>query len=468
MQHLLIVNDHNEEEILPHHLPDEILSLTLSFIDIASLFSFTITCKDIQIKIKRVHFRSFIPKFRSFEIINTCIEMNYFNLTEFFFNKRKEMLFFPPHERDEYYRIYKHTINYDSCEKERFVKTAAKTGNLKILKLLRKGECRFDKYTFYISASHGHIAILKWAFEKDDYHIYSLFDWFIHALRGGHIEILNWIKNLLGYPPESCQKILFPLHIHGEKSLKRLDVDLSIYAIKGGKIDSIEWLKKQGYLFNLTLYANEAIRNGYMAILKLLVEENECPINSTLTITAARKGHFEILKWLIEDKNCPFEEATADAAVRSGKLEIFQWLIDKGCSWNKRYCFYVVTNKKYFELFKWMVDSDVFTEENEFVLKDIIERGCYEFIKFLIEERRWYILDKIHSLCEISVIHDEPKIFELLISQPSYDGSNKKTYFNMAVKYISRGMLNWFLESGYYYDEEFVKNHASWFTIKNV
>jgi hypothetical protein len=445
MQRVLIVN---EEEILPHHLPDEILSFTLSFIDIASLFSFTITCKDVQKKIKRIQ----LPKFKPFEIIDTCIEKNYFNLTEFFFNKRKEMLCFPPSEKNNYYRIYQNTLDHNTYQKECFVKTAAKTGNLKILKLLRKGECRFDKYTFYIAAFHGHIAILKWAFEKDGYHMYSLVDWARNAIQGGHLEILNWIKNLLGYSPESCQPIQFPIHVHCEESLVQYEIYMINSAIKGGKIDSIKWLKRHGYLLNLSFYADEAIKNGHMVILKLLVEENGCPIHSSLTITAARRGHFEILKWLIEDRHCPLNESTANAAVKSGNLEMFQWLIAKGCSWHKRYCSYTIMYKNYFEFFKWMVENGCFTQDDiNLFLKLIIEMGCYEFLKFLIEERKWYILDKLHFLCETAVINDEPKIFELLISQPSYDGSNKKTYFNMAVEYHSKGILNWFSESGYYY-----------------
>ena len=133
---------------------------------------------------------------------------------------------------------------------EYLCEAAARSGQLKELKLLRAGGCPWDAYTCADAAYGGHLEVLQWArangcpWDKDTC---------AAVAQGGHLEMLQWARaNGCPWDEETCK-----------------------YAAEGGHLEVLQWARANG-----------------------------CPWDKR-TLISARKGcHVELLNWAIAN-GCP-------------------------------------------------------------------------------------------------------------------------------------------------------------------
>ena len=133
---------------------------------------------------------------------------------------------------------------------EYLCEAAARSGQLKELKLLRAGGCPWDAYTCADAAYGGHLEVLQWArangcpWDKDTC---------AAVAQGGHLEVLQWARaNGCPWDEETCK-----------------------YAAEGGHLEVLQWARANG-----------------------------CPWDKR-TLISARKGcHVELLNWAIAN-GCP-------------------------------------------------------------------------------------------------------------------------------------------------------------------
>jgi hypothetical protein len=170
-------------------------------------------------------------------------------------------------------------------DKKYLCHTAARSGQLKELKLLRAAGCPWDELTCAIAAAGGHLEALKWARENDcrwDEQTCA------NAAAGGHLEILKWAReNGCPWDEYTCS-----------------------WAAEQGHLDVLKWAR-----------------------------ENECPWNELTCAYAANGGHLAVLKWAREN-GCSWNEWTCAFAAYRGQLEVLKWARANGCPWDNETCAY--------------------------------------------------------------------------------------------------------------------------------
>merc|ERR1712216_1082493 len=130
------------------------------------------------------------------------------------------------------------------------------------------------------------------------------------AARQGHLPLL--------------QELLKPLKKSKSESTKGVFFDVANDAAKGGHLEILQWLKAQKRFKLDSSFVFSACDGGYFEMLKWLSSEG-CPWSEFACSFAAYGGHLEILKWL-RSEGCPWDEETCEWAAEEGHLEVLKWL----------------------------------------------------------------------------------------------------------------------------------------------
>ena len=185
-------------------------------------------------------------------------------------------------------------------DKKHLCHAAARSGQLKELKLLRAAGCPWDDQTCAWAAYGGHLEVLKWLREHGCPWDESTCAF---AAEGGHLEILKWAR-ANGCPWDE----------------KRM----GFYVACGGNLEMLQWACVNGCPWHEDTCAYAAL-NGHLETLKW-ARANGCPWDRETCWNAANRGSLEVLKWA-HANGCPGLDAEICwRAQMGGHLEVVRWL----------------------------------------------------------------------------------------------------------------------------------------------
>jgi len=67
----------------------------------------------------------------------------------------------------------------------------------------------------------------------------------------------------------------------------------------------------------------------YINLMKWAHNLYQFPLDVTLTYSLARNGHYEVLKWIVDEKGCPIDTNTANNAVTGGAFRNFNMVVGR-------------------------------------------------------------------------------------------------------------------------------------------
>ena len=235
------------------------------------------------------------------------------------------------------------------CNTEpRLNNAAIKSGNLELVKLLRKWNypwsdtvvreaCILGKYdivqwlydnnakfpsdTCELIASSGNLGLLKWITLKG----FALENSLLSAAKFGRLDIVIWIVKILEITP---------------------DKNLLVNTALGGNLNVMMWLINNGCICDHTVL-NAAVECGNIANIEWIIQHisiiyltppnilkksNKTNLNPSVIFTTehatmtAKKGNLVLLKWL-KDHGCDWDEDIAGAAVTEADAEALYNLV---------------------------------------------------------------------------------------------------------------------------------------------
>jgi len=210
---------------------------------------------------------------------------------------------------------------------------AASDGSLERLKMLRRLNFSWDKWTCAMAAKNGHFDLLKYAYEHGcpwD------FNTCLYAAKYGHLEILKYAHE------NGCI----------------LNCDAFDVAAKYGQVECLTYLLEKKCPWNYSA-RNYAARNGHLKCLQLIVKHCENWDQSETVSLAASGGHLDCVRYLHEnnfrldsfsfqkaiinrryhcieyffEKSCPISTSTIQAAIKIGDLNLVKRLSSSPNSW---------------------------------------------------------------------------------------------------------------------------------------
>ena len=128
-------------------------------------------------------------------------------------------------------------------------------------------------------------------------------------------------------------------------------------AARGGHIDILKWLKNNIRAWSdwsgSTSTCLNAGRGGHFDILKWLYHENRFEMDKHICTCAALHGNLDILKWAILH-GCEMDEKTCEMAAFKGHLHILKWARKYDCPWDKTTCAKRARKKGHLEIVEWI------------------------------------------------------------------------------------------------------------------
>jgi len=260
------------------------------------------------------------------------------------------------------YQLKRYIAEDYILDRRRLCKTAASTGSLGILKLIR---IPGDTYlNLSDAAKNGHFAIVKWLHEnrQDDLE-YARCDACTQAARGGYLEILKWLVDN-GY---SCDRNTL--------------TDAVIY----GDIEIIQWLLGNGCILSLDAFECAA-RYGHLDILKLFHErDSSFYVHSTIFVAACKSGRIDILEWLLQI-GCAMDATVCERAAQYGHIDILKWLREHDCPWNSKTSA-TAAIKGHLDILTWAHENGCSMAWPYSTIHLTISRGHLNIIKYVHENR---------------------------------------------------------------------------------
>jgi len=237
---------------------------------------------------------------------------------------------------------------------------AAKRGNLKNMKWLKKNNCSWSSHTFACAAKFGNLKNMKWL--KKNNCPWSSYT-FTNSMIFGSIKNMKWLKK------HNC-----PMDVNTSSFFDSVNVNLK----------TIKWLKKNGCIFN-GITSGYAARFGNIKIMKWLKKHN-CPYDAYAFEYAAEKGILKNMKWL-KKNNFPLSEKTFTEAVCSGNLKNMKWLKKQNClSLNKQIINIAIessNNGNVLKNIKWLKKQNY--EINANVVLYAVQNNSIKIIKWLVD-----------------------------------------------------------------------------------
>ena len=233
-------------------------------------------------------------------------------------------------------RVKAERVQDETAQNYLAVMFATRFGHLSVLKwLLAMKAFRLNEHVFALAASGGHLAVLEWLHKE------TICPWnhtaFRWAMQHGKLEVLEWLKKNGAAWSGEC---------------------ISLAMIRGD-LDSLRWAWTNGYYFDLDAYKTWAANDGFLEVLKWLVDEMRVQLNDEIALAAARHGRLEILKWIRSRQN--LEAATwcydmITAAAQSGSIETLEYLRDTGAQWHHN-AWTKAANSGKLHVLKWLSEK---------------------------------------------------------------------------------------------------------------
>ncbi len=250
--------------------------------------------------------------------------------------------------------------------------SAAKAGQLSILKFLRSGPKPADWGPDTVKAALPHLECLKWLLSKDTpggpCHHFS--------------STLSDIAKCYGLPA------LESLHARWSCLEEYSDETLLATAVELGDRPMVAWLKAQNPTsFWDSTGCERAADQGDISMLGWLrTQDPPCPWDDTVTSAAAGKD-LKTLQWLrSQAPPCPWAISACAAAAKCGKLEVLIWLRsqDPPCLWNET-CPEAAACQPDVEIMQWLSDNHGLAEPREMLqcASNAARRGNLAMLKWL-------------------------------------------------------------------------------------
>jgi hypothetical protein len=207
---------------------------------------------------------------------------------------------------------------------EKILYTAAKWGRANIIQCFemmiiyeRKNndnlfQHRYSRKFLEYSALGNQLNVILWMLENYPSETLDNADsMFFGAVRGGHIEMLEWI--IANMPQQILE--------HERQKRFRCGIVAALNA-RNEQLHVLQCLQENGYKFNHRAYTQAAACSGSLKVLQYL--RNLFP-------------------------PCPWSFQVCNIAVKQGNLEMLQWAISNGCPYKNKHLLHVAASKKYLE-----------------------------------------------------------------------------------------------------------------------
>jgi hypothetical protein len=310
---------------------------------------------------------------------------------------------------------------------------AAKSGDLKIMKLLKKHNCPWDNGVIGYAIEKGIIKNIKWLIENDypmDGVVFSTACW------KGHIPTIRLLidSECLLETDDPRDNCFVPAVNNGDLVVMKLlyqvglrpNEEAFLDAVQKGNMRNIHWLNSIRCPKDIRSFY-EAISNKKFRNIKLL-EQLDCPYDSTCYGVAAEHQNFRILKWL-KSKGVELTEDVFTEAILANNFQIVKWLYYNGCPVNEMNSFlqaiftdnikllrflkkinlplFAIVDYKgqekiyYSENIKWYIDNCTIILENDISIFDM--RVIKEYFHEEMSDAEWYEYLKFRD-CERKIV----------------------------------------------------------------
>ena len=212
-----------------------------------------------------------------------------------------------------------------------------------------------------VVARNGNLEMIRWLKEREcpkDLNTFS------EAARGCHVEVLDWLQNMYGWPDASwpdafstCEAIAST----GRLNILQWALDhgcpwdarCASTCASEGHMEMFRWimdLNREFFPIDMDSLCSNAASGGHLQLLQL-AREYDCPWDEHTFHCAARSGNFQMIKWA-RINGCRWDANTCTAAARLGKLEILQWLREENCPWDAKTCA-VAAERAHLHVLEW-------------------------------------------------------------------------------------------------------------------
>jgi len=253
-------------------IPHDMLLAVFQFLDVSSIFSLKLTAK---VYAKHQIIKNDLHDYNLRSIHLDAISLGYIDLVK--------LLVVPGTDPNPVVLRLSYT------------QTAAKYGQLDILKHLYEIGCRFDSDASDDAIKNGHLDIVKWLHENG-----CNWGWWgtRYAVCNGHLDIVKYLHHhgrLIGYTDGYYNDMYYGVARNGHLEVLKYMFEvmhipfagyhhpsvesICSYSVKSGNLDMVKYLRTKFYQngrdWDKTAYSN-AEEGGHCEILKYL-HENGCP-----------------------------------------------------------------------------------------------------------------------------------------------------------------------------------------------
>jgi hypothetical protein len=227
------------------------------------------------------------------------------------------------------------------------VSAAAFSGNIEIVKYLIEKGGKFAGSSVTSAATNGKLAMIKYLVDEKNVEIND--SAIANATSGGHLDVIKYLLgdevrdeqgNVYKLPKEKRAKIGYGSDTM-ENALRHGDFEIIKYlsdkgarggidaAIVRNKLEIVKHLSEKGEYPSGHILVNAA-KNGYLEILRYLMDEKNVKIADYAVDRAAEQGHFDVVKYLVGEKKLPsylFDREYDDTIKYASTQEIKDYLI---------------------------------------------------------------------------------------------------------------------------------------------
>ncbi len=277
--------------------------------------------------------------------------------------------------------LHDHYLKYCLSEIRHNV-AAVKSGNLDMVKLLRKWKYPWSDIIGRTACALGKLDIIKWLYDNKS----SLPNNACQlAAKHGHLNTLIWLHNntfdLGNSALEAARNGYLESLVWIYEQLKILPDTICAAAANGGNLSVLRWLINHGYTCNHEVL-DAAIEGGnieiiewiisHISILELLppnIKHKDTDKDRVKIFTpehctmAAKSGNIILLKWL-RGHGCKWDEDTTCVAAMNGKLEILQYAKEQGCPIDIQTCLITAEVNKHTHITDWLTDTMYYSIED--------------------------------------------------------------------------------------------------------
>lgn len=221
---------------------------------------------------------------------------------------------------------------------------AAKSRQWEVLEWLHEHGCRWKKFTGLTSAAaeRGDIATLKLLY---DFGCPYDSDTLSKAAKSGEWETLRWLTS------------------HGCKWCKD-DAEIGFTAARRGNVATLEKLLKYGLPLRTEIF-DHAGEYGQWETLKWMKRQEGIRIDESHCNLAAEKGSLHWLQ-MLRAVGLPWSEKTSTIAAENGNATLLKWCVANGCPIDTQICFNAAASSGNLDILKWLKNTQhhtLFTAE---------------------------------------------------------------------------------------------------------